>query len=35
MTTGTSPIREPKASVRDPIKVYDARWEVDDFDDPR
>jgi phosphomannomutase len=33
MTTGANPIRESKASVCDPIKVYDARWEVDDFDD--
>jgi phosphomannomutase len=33
MTTGTHPIRESKSTLRDPIKVYDARWEVDDFDD--
>ena len=33
MTSGTRLIRDSKKSTRDPIKVYDARWEVDDFDD--
>lgn len=33
MATGTAPARHAKSATRDPIKVYDARWEVDDFDD--
>lgn len=33
MTTGAPPAQHAKSTTRDPIKVYDARWEVDDFDD--
>jgi phosphomannomutase len=33
MTTGATLNRQPRSTTRDPIKVYDARWEVEDFDD--
>ncbi|MGD9636998.1 MAG: hypothetical protein AB7G28_09415 [Pirellulales bacterium] len=33
MTPGTEPDSCLQPAPRDPIKVYDARWEVDDFDD--
>jgi phosphomannomutase len=33
MPQKTAPATAAKPPTRDPIKVYDARWEVDDFDD--
>lgn len=33
MTTGANSTRPTRSTTRDPIKVYDARWEVKDFDD--
>jgi phosphomannomutase len=33
MTNSATSTRPPRSTTRDPIKVYDARWEVKDFDD--